>query len=447
MPNKEGEVTFEAQFSSVSDPEDEIVLHKGKVFKLGDYPAHKFSLNAEEADKAIAEFKPVTADLEHLPTVLDGKLGRLTRVWRENDDIYAEAEVPAWFSKRAAAKTISLAFDRVSKAITGWGWVLRPGVKNAELVAAFNEAQGEPTSDQPTVTVTQLQGDLTDPKSWEPMAGAISQALQARGMLRTGATSVSSSVAAEPEREKEQTAPPSVVKEKRRMSLKDKILAAIQGIPDEELVEGTVTVATQEAQAPTVQAEQLATLQPARTAGVASAIVSAQPLPAAAFSAKDDPVVQAVEKETKKMREEIERLKRVNRENAAVAFADRLINDNQLLPAQRNLVVAMFSQLSLDDEHESATVTFSDATGKEYTGSRLETFQALLQASTPHTLTQDAGDAAAEESGKAEFKVVKGEEQKRAKTDDDLPDAAEIERLLGATNLGKTVLKDKKGVK
>src|SRR5687767_12844735 len=63
------------------------VRMQGKIFEVGDYPHKQFSLSEAEADKAIAQFAPVPADLEHMPTILDGKLGVLRRIWRDGKSI------------------------------------------------------------------------------------------------------------------------------------------------------------------------------------------------------------------------------------------------------------------------------------------------------------------------------------------------------------------------
>lgn len=70
--------TFDAGLTFAEGREH--VRRVGKIFECGDYPDKAFSLTEEEATAAAAAFTPVPLDLEHLPTVLDGKLGRLVSV-------------------------------------------------------------------------------------------------------------------------------------------------------------------------------------------------------------------------------------------------------------------------------------------------------------------------------------------------------------------------------
>jgi hypothetical protein len=115
------------------------VRRQGKIFEVGEYPTKKFSLTEEEADKAIEGFRPVTADLEHFPTILDGKLGVLRRIWRDGKSIFGAADVPEWLDTQLkdTASTVSCAWDRASKHLIGWGWVKEPHVQDAALVSTF----------------------------------------------------------------------------------------------------------------------------------------------------------------------------------------------------------------------------------------------------------------------------------------------------------------------
>jgi hypothetical protein len=134
-------VTFsvdgKADYSQTPPPG--FVRLQGKIFECGDYPKKKFSLNEQEADRAIATFKPVPADLEHMPTILDGKLGLLRTIWREGKSIFGAADVPEWLANtlKDTRSTVSLAWDRASKGVQGWGWVLEPAVPDAALVSEF----------------------------------------------------------------------------------------------------------------------------------------------------------------------------------------------------------------------------------------------------------------------------------------------------------------------
>jgi hypothetical protein len=133
---------FEAEIdASPVAAEQSSVRRAGKIFECGEYTDKAFSLTEEEADAAIASFTPVPADYEHVSGPLDGQLGVLVAVRREGRELYGEAEVPAWLDRLlpAGKRKISLAWDRATKRINGWGWVTNPRISDAALMAAFSE--------------------------------------------------------------------------------------------------------------------------------------------------------------------------------------------------------------------------------------------------------------------------------------------------------------------
>jgi hypothetical protein len=143
-------VVFETTLASgipSSAPVDAPVLCRGLIFRLGDYPDRQFSINEAEADAACAAFVPCDADLEHFSvkgtrTVLDRKLGRLLRIWRNGQELWGEASVPRWLDTILAPteRSISLAFHPETKQVLSWGWVRQPQISDAALMAAFSRA-------------------------------------------------------------------------------------------------------------------------------------------------------------------------------------------------------------------------------------------------------------------------------------------------------------------
>lgn len=129
------------------------VWREGKIFEVGDHPTHNFSLSEEEADRAIAEFQPLDGDLEHRPSVLSGKVGKLARVWRDGKALFGGAVVPEWldaiFRSGEREPLMSCEWHRRTKKLEGWGWVLDPAIPDAALFsayAAFTAAQGQGAS-------------------------------------------------------------------------------------------------------------------------------------------------------------------------------------------------------------------------------------------------------------------------------------------------------------
>jgi hypothetical protein len=149
----------------------------GKIFELGDYPDKGFSLSEAEADRAIAQFTPVAADLEHKDTILSGKLGTMRRIWRDGRAVFGAAEVPEWldtlFKSGEREPKVSCAWERTgSKLLKGWGWVLDPHINEAALFSAYAQftrsqaatAPTAPTPTQPAQTNTRRENvmSLTD---------------------------------------------------------------------------------------------------------------------------------------------------------------------------------------------------------------------------------------------------------------------------------------------
>jgi hypothetical protein len=137
MNNDVLELTDPTRYTDAPPPG--YVRRHGRYFRLGHYPQNKnFSLNAEEADRAIAIFKPVLANLEHRSTVLDGKVGVLRTIWREGEEIHGLADVPEWLHAILGPdeRAVSCEWDVNTKTLEGWGYVLEPAITDAALFAA-----------------------------------------------------------------------------------------------------------------------------------------------------------------------------------------------------------------------------------------------------------------------------------------------------------------------
>jgi hypothetical protein len=115
------------------------VIRTGKYFECGDYPDKRFSLSEDEADAVISLLEPIPINLEHVPTVLDGKLGKVTRLWRDGVNILFEAIIPKWLHDITGTKPlkVSAEWDLETKSPLGMGIVLNPRIEDAALMAAF----------------------------------------------------------------------------------------------------------------------------------------------------------------------------------------------------------------------------------------------------------------------------------------------------------------------
>ena len=90
------------------DKSGDWVYRTGKIFQAGSYKDKKFELSPEEMCEAIADFKPVELDLEHIPTVLDGELGTLEAVALGADgwSLIGSVRMPKWLDEQSY-KTIN----------------------------------------------------------------------------------------------------------------------------------------------------------------------------------------------------------------------------------------------------------------------------------------------------------------------------------------------------
>lgn len=145
---------FEVDAPEVAEDDGSLVTRRGPIFVTGDYPDKQFALTEAEADAAIASFRPVAGDVEHTPTVLDGHLGEMRRIWRDGTTIHGEAVVPRWLHTLLDAEKskVSMAWDRATKQLTGWGWVRSPRISGAALMSAYFTSQNE--------EITMLQNQL-----------------------------------------------------------------------------------------------------------------------------------------------------------------------------------------------------------------------------------------------------------------------------------------------
>ncbi len=125
-----------------ADAEGDFVLRRGKYFELGDYPDKEFSLNETEADLALESFSRMPINLEHTPTLFDGKLGWVRRLWREGRDLLAEYAIPAWLHRVTGGEPIKISseWDRSTKRPIGAALVLSPRIEDAVMMAAADKS-------------------------------------------------------------------------------------------------------------------------------------------------------------------------------------------------------------------------------------------------------------------------------------------------------------------
>jgi membrane-bound inhibitor of C-type lysozyme len=99
------------------------VTRQGLLFEAGSYPQQGITVTPADLARTAEEFTPADLSLEHVPTVLDGKLGRLTRVWTAagGRELHGEAVLPDWLARLFgdAPVSVSCVFDKHTVAMTG----------------------------------------------------------------------------------------------------------------------------------------------------------------------------------------------------------------------------------------------------------------------------------------------------------------------------------------
>lgn len=136
-----GVAEFELDPTTAKDTEDgKYVYRTGKIFEAGQYPDKEFELSPEELCEAIAEFNPVDIDIEHMPSIMDGKIGKLEAVALASDgrSLIGTVKVPKWLDDNVlkdVQRKVSATWDRVTKRLTRLAFVRNPRVKDAVLLS------------------------------------------------------------------------------------------------------------------------------------------------------------------------------------------------------------------------------------------------------------------------------------------------------------------------
>lgn len=308
-----------------------MVIKEGKIFEAGDYPDKAISFSPEDLQTAVSVFSPVDLDLEHIPTVLDGKLGSLQEIRTADDGktLLGKVAIPEWLDKAvgSAPLKVSCTWDRASKKLAKLALVLQPRVSDAAVMSAFAAFAGKRHSAQ-------------DEQDLQSVHDAV---------VRLGATC--SKTESEFSKESKQS------KEK-KMSFKDKFFAWLDGVDAE------------------------ATPAPA-------------PVPAPAVPPAPAPVAQVQNSAAAQPDPEIERLRRENAEFKAQAlsvqaagWADEMIRAGHAYPAEREHLIAVFSEMAQDDAANPREVTFSSG-GEQKKGTRLDAYKASIAARPAHGLTTE----------------------------------------------------------
>jgi hypothetical protein len=116
------------------------------LFRSGNYADKNFSMTTGEIATAAQDFAPVRVNLEHAPTVLQGKLGEVRAAYvdpNDPDTLRGEVAIPTWLDAQLTdeERRVSAEFDRTTKRLVGLALTPTPRVTDAALMAAFTNAQ------------------------------------------------------------------------------------------------------------------------------------------------------------------------------------------------------------------------------------------------------------------------------------------------------------------
>jgi hypothetical protein len=455
------------------------VLRSGKLFQAGDYPDKEFSMSEAELAAAVAAFEACDIDLEHTPTVLSGKLGRLESVTLSDDgkSLHGIVRLPKWLDDQLGETEckVSATWDRVTKQLKGLALVIDPRVPDAVLMAAFaafaaEEGRHDTRTGQSVVQrlhnvaaeagavctppsggakpngsvgmasqheseVVQQIHDLTTahgadcaalspqdaqyPKNTDyPMFSApgATTAAPATTTVAKPATTATAAVAAPPAAPAATRAP----KEGRSMSWKDRLLAAIQGMPEDDTETSTAAAAA----APPAPAA------PAAPAGPTVVTQAAAPATMSAELTEMHRLAEAQRGRAEAAEAENRRLIQERIHDRAVAFADKAIAESRAFPSERDGLIAEYIQAATDD---SLYGVVTMAEGKPTT--RVALKEAAMVAREPHKLT-------AEQITPALMTILQGSRETPAQdAGDRKADPDEVRRLIAMTAAGEGVLK------
>lgn len=133
--------------------QDDYVIRTGKVFQCGRYDDKQFEFDENDLQRAVASFEPCPVNLAHTPTVLDGKLGVVQRIYPgANGALMGDVALPKWLDSALddSSRRVSAEWDRATKTLKKLSLVLSPRVTDAALFAAFSADFARKRHDTPS---------------------------------------------------------------------------------------------------------------------------------------------------------------------------------------------------------------------------------------------------------------------------------------------------------
>lgn len=425
--------------AQVPTSDGEYVLRTGKIFEAGQYKDKNFEISSEELCEAIVNFQPVELDVEHMPSIFDGKLGTLQAVALAEDgkSLIGTVKFPKWLDSvlSTVEKKVSATWDRTTKMLTKLALVRNPRVKDAAIYAAFmanefaDELEGT-TQTEFAEVMSELIEEHFGKKTWDGLAmmqgihdmaarcGAICKESndgsftevgflaesEAKVMQQIHDASARGGAKCEFIKDRSGTKTSSNYSDKgeNEMTLQD-VKKFFSNLPDEgEEVKTEKTELSAE--------EVTAKIQEAAILAAKEAVSAARIEwnKEAALKAEEEAKVQAeaeatVEEETEEVEHseevkpserelqleaQLQELRSKEVERDAEKFADEEIRAERAYPAEREGIIALFKQAVIDDGNSEAKVSFKSG-DTQVEGSRVEAFKGLYSLRKPHFMTYE----------------------------------------------------------
>lgn len=377
----------------------EPVTRRGPIFKLGSYADKDFSLNADEARQAVSQFQPVAIDSEHKASIFDGKLGSLRKVDISGDTLYGEMDVPRWLHDLFPDTPIpvSTTWHRAGKRIIGLALAANPRVSEAAMMSACAVAFARHDTWDGQAAMQEMHDHAAK-------NGAICNA----PIKMHSAHEVS----------------------------------AMQKVHDTTVAHGARcnSIAAMSAEKESSMDEERQSFLKWLFGGSAKPTGELAP---ASFGVVGEPLARVTapvgdSDEVKRLRDELAKAKAERITSDATHFADEQITTHKALPAERESIIAAFTQAAQDDGAHGA-VTFAD--GK--TSSRVDQLKAMFSARPAHTLTTEL--IVTQEGSAAAFTAGNKIAQPRTDAGDKPMSKERRAELLNLTPIGRDVLKNGNG--
>ncbi len=379
---------------------EDMVVRKGKVFESGFYEDKNFNLTPDEMREAILDFKPVPIDIEHVPSILDSKLGTLRLIEMSGDgkSLLGEVSIPKWLHDvtKGAALKVSATWNRQTKKLVGLALVREPRVSDAILMSAFTAfADSESEAQTRFVGKRNNSGDVATIQKMHDHAVELGAECKGEGEAQEQGTFNYSTANLDTHNNTNNN--------KNTLTLTE-----VQKLMPENTNTNTN---------PAANAEQDVTKVNAQFA--------------------------AMQAENESMKKQMARILAASRHDKAIIFAEEVIKANKVFPAAKDAIVALFEQAAMDDETIEAKPEALASFGvTKVQVSRTVALRSLFNELPAHSLTEERVSV----NRSNEFNetgVVALFDRENPKTEEEKKKQPMSEErkltLLGATPLGQSI--------